>query len=230
MMGTTRKRRKISSAAALREEDGAGQKDPESDRSRRSPAAGWEALAVRLAEPAPVVRAVAPVTVAVQLPARRPVDWELEALPGTPAVPRTAPAQPRLVEGPVAESAPVGRLPQRGPQAVPQAPVARRGRQKARLGPPVAEKLVAGSLPSPARRASRAQVVERQSGKQRVERLAFGREGLGRRAAGNPPPGVGPAPGRAEVAGDARRLGQGVAPGGRFFSPVRSARGAVALK
>jgi hypothetical protein len=45
-----RMKRKISSAEALREEEGAGPRDPERSRSRLSAVAGSEALAVELAE------------------------------------------------------------------------------------------------------------------------------------------------------------------------------------
>lgn len=198
MMRTTKKRRKISSAAELREEDGVGQRGPGSDRSHHSPAAAWEALAVALAEAAPVARAVAPVMAAVHPRARRPVDLELEALRGTPAAPHSAPAQPR--------------------RGVPQVRGAARRRQKARRSPPGGENLEAGSLPARERRVSRGREVGRRPGRQ-----AVGRAGGGRRGGENPPPSVGAVPGPegppgpADAAAAAKKLGHGVAPGGRFF-------------
>jgi hypothetical protein len=109
MMLKTKKRKKISSAAVLREEDGVGRKVQASARSRH-----LQVGAPELPPVARVERAVLLPTEAVH--PHRPVHLESEPEPEPPALaaPRSVRVQPRLVDRPLGEQAPVGRRPHRG--------------------------------------------------------------------------------------------------------------------
>ena len=187
-MPTTRKRRKISSAAALPEEDGAGQRGPGSGRSHRSQAAVWEAPAVLLAE-----GAVAPLS-AVRPRLRPPVDSEL-ALLGVQPARRSAPALLRLPGPPPSDRALLGQLPLRGLR--PRSPAGAQRKRRRKRGNPARAKPVA-----------RDPEVKR-----RPRKPALGRAGPGRRPAGNHPP---EPPSPADAVKAARKPGR-VARGGRFF-------------
>jgi hypothetical protein len=222
MTRTTKKRRKISSAAELREEDVVGQRGPESDRNQLSPVEGWEALAAVLAEAAPVARAGAQVSAAACPLARRPAAWD-RALPRMQGVRRSAPGQRPLVEGEGAEQALVDQLVAPGLPAALRAPGTERLR-KPRRDPPPGKSPEAERLPRGERRANRAQAVERPPGKQARERKGPERVEHEKPQAGNPLPAVEAAPGREEpqnraavaeaVARSPRQKG---VPGGRFL-------------
>jgi hypothetical protein len=221
MTRTTKKRRKISSAAGLRAEDAAGQRDPESDRNRLSPVVGWEALAAVLAEAALVARAGVQASAAACPLARRPAARD-RALPRMRGVRHSAPGQRRPV-GARSEQASAGQLAAPGPQGVLRAPAAERPR-KPRRNPPAEKSLEPERLPQEGRRANRVQGVERRPGKQARQRKPPERVEHEKPQAGNRPPGVAAARSREEpqnraavAEAVARSPRQKVAPGGRFF-------------
>src|SRR6267378_6922177 len=117
MRARTRKKRRISSAAALREAEGAVPRDRESGRSRPLPEAGSAVLGVAEEQACPP-----PGDSAVFFPGHRPADW----VPEVPPVARLgAPLEARH-RPPVAadsESEPVARPP---PPGLPRAVVPRK--------------------------------------------------------------------------------------------------------
>lgn len=213
MMVTMKKRRKISSAAALREEEGAAPRDQESGRSHRSRAV-WEQEA-RLAQ------AVGPASAADCPLAPQPADLELGALPAARAELPSARALPRLVAQPRVPLL-VWALRSVAPDQL-RVPLEaqRRRRQKARLDPPVQERAKRVSPPAPAKQVARDPGVGRRPGRQ-----VLGRAEPERQRAGNRPPAVGALPGpkgapsRVDAAGGARRPSQKAVPAGNpFFDP-----------
>jgi hypothetical protein len=202
MMPTMRKRRKISSAVALREEEGGGRKDQGSDRNHRSRAEGWEAPQV--VQGVPVGRAAVRRTAAGQ---RQPVGLELEPRPQGPAEPRLAPVHPRLVE-PLVEQAPAARLLVQGPLRV-------LAEGRLRKPPPGREKREAERRRAPEKQAKRDQGVrKRQRRRQALERAVPGRP-----QRENCLPAAERLPRHANAAGEPGKPGQGVAPGGSFSFP-----------
>jgi hypothetical protein len=206
-MRTTRKRKRISSVAELREEEGAGRRARGNCRNRLRPAAVREAPAVEEA------RAAAPASVVVQPLAERPVDSAVAGHPPALAAPRSA--QPRLERALQAGQAQVGqRLPRDPLEAAPA--VARRRPRKALRGPQAGRSQERESLPVPARQV--ALEPRKRPESRAARRLEPGKVGPGRPERRSPP-GPGGPPSRADAAGEARRQGQGVARESRIFLP-----------
>lgn len=201
----TKKKRRISSAAALREVEGAVPKDQESARSHPLPVAGSVAQVAALVAEEPAGRPPAVAGSAAFLRLAQPPANRVGALPvAPPALHLEARHLPLVAAGQAARVlAAQARLPD--PRAAaPEAP--RRRQPRALLSPPAEESRGEGNPPAGASQPNRAQVV----GKQAERRAVPKRARPGSRVAGEPKrarPGATPAPDR------------GAAPGGRFSCP-----------
>jgi hypothetical protein len=211
MMLTTKRRKKISSAAELREEEGVGQKAPGNDRNQLSRAAVWEASG---AEPVEVARVAAPLSAAVHPLAPRTLGL-VRAHPGALAALRSA--QPRLERVLLEEPPPVHRLPVRDPQGVPPVVAQRRRPQRARPASPAGKNPRESQLPA-RQLAQEPGRSRRRRRRQAARRQEPGKAGPGRQQRVNPPDPEAP-PSRADAAEEARRQGQGVAREDRIFLP-----------
>ena len=202
-MRTTRRRKKISSAEALREEEGAGQKVRERGRSRHSQAEVPEALLVGVALPGEPAQAAGP----AWLRDLRRGALE-EAPPALPREARSAPVQHRRVGLALWEQALAARRPVSGQPAVHRARVAG-SRQVA----------AAKSLPVLARQPKPAPGVGRRRKRPAAKRAAPRRREHGKlrpSAAGRSPRGR---PNHADRAVAARNRGPRAARGDSFSFP-----------
>jgi hypothetical protein len=219
MMGTTKRRKKISSAGALREEEGVGQRDPGSGRSQPWQAVAWEAPAV--------VRPVAP---AAYHRVRRGADSAPAAAPGTPDVFHRDRARLRPVVELRQEQALVGQPLAPDLRRVPPAGVRGRKRQKARRDRPGGENPGDARLRRPARQVAPAPGAGRKPARPALGKAEPGRQPGNRLPAVEVAPAPGKPPSRVEAAEAARRRGQGVAPtGSRFLTRAQFSKRGYSL-